>query len=416
MRKIHIPLLCFITFLFLLFSGCSKDEARKQFQKITLYKPIYKSKASLLADINGSTSEPVENGGKIYVKDHYIFLNDVDKGIHILDNSNPAKPVQVGFLNIPGNQDIAVKGNTLFADMYSDLVSIDISNPKHALVNSITSNVFTGRMYEYGTYFYDTTQVVVGWITKDTLVEAYNYPIDDCRACMFENAASYNKASYSATGVAGSMAKMIIINNNIYAITEPHSLGIIDITNTAKPVIDSSFFAGFDLETIYPFEGKLFLGSQTGMFMYDVSNPSMPIALGQFEHGRACDPVISDGDYAYVTLRTGTNCGGDENELDVIDIKNLQQPQLVKSYALTKPTGLSKDGNLLFICDGSDVKIFDVAKPADAKLLQQLQLNEPYDVILQNNIALVVAKSGLYQLDYSNLNNVKRLSYIPVKF
>ena len=63
---------------------------------------------------------------------NYIFLNEVNKGVHIIDNSNPAKPSIKAFINIPGNVDIAVKGSTLYADLFADLVVVDISNPLDA--------------------------------------------------------------------------------------------------------------------------------------------------------------------------------------------------------------------------------------------------------------------------------------------
>jgi hypothetical protein len=50
--------------------------------------------------------------GKLFIQGHYIFLNEVDKGIHVIDNSNPAQPRNVAFIDIPGNVDLAVKGNT----------------------------------------------------------------------------------------------------------------------------------------------------------------------------------------------------------------------------------------------------------------------------------------------------------------
>jgi hypothetical protein len=40
---------------------------------------------------------------------------------------------------------------------------------------------------------------------------------------------------------------------------------------------------------------------------------------------------------------------------------------------------------------------------------------ETYDVIAWNNKALVVAKDGLYQFDYSNLNNIRLLSKIGLE-
>ena len=51
---------------------------------------------------------------------------------------------------------------------------------------------------------------------------------------------------------------------------------------------------------------RLFIGSQTGMFIYNLSNPDNPVQDGQFNHVRSCDPVIADEKYAYVTLRSGS--------------------------------------------------------------------------------------------------------------
>ena len=37
----------------------------------------------------------------------------------------------------------------------------------------------------------------------------------------------------------------------------------------------------------------------------------------------SCDPVVVQGDYAFVTLRGGTECQGFSNQLDIIDISTL---------------------------------------------------------------------------------------------
>jgi hypothetical protein len=226
---------------------------------------------------------------------------------------------------------------------------------------------------------------------------------------------SSQSKSASTPGIAGSMAGMIIVNNYLYAISEMHSLGIVDVSNAAYPKLDSSFFAGFDLQTIYPFEDKLFLGSGIGMFIYDVSDPEHPASLGTFQHGTACDPVITDGKYAYVTLHSGSMCGGVINELDVIDVHDISNSTLVKTYNLSKPTGLCKDGNLLFVCDGNEVKIFDAANPASLILLQQIQSNQPYDVIAANKKLIVVNADGISQYNYNNIFDIRLLSFIAAK-
>jgi len=395
--------------------GCSKDGSGTKTEKYTytIYSPVYKSKSQVLASINGSAATTVQHAGKLYLKDNFIYLNDVNKGIHILDNSNPSHPVQVAFLAIPGNLDIAIKGNILYADMYDELLALDITDKHHAKITNTIKNFFTGRSYLGNSPTTTEDQIAVDWNEKDTTVEiTYGYP--DCNGCMFETLNNASKAG-STAGVAGSMAGMVLMNNYLYAISEMHSLGIVDVSNPSSPKLDSSFFAGYDLQTIFPFEDKLFLGSAIGMFMYDVSDPEKPVSVGQFEHGRACDPVIADGDYAYVTLHAGTMCGGEQNELNVIDIKDMANSKLVKTYDLKKPTGLSKDGNLLFVCDGTEVKVYNAANPASLVLIKQIKSNEPYDAIAANKKLLVVTADGLYQYDYSNINYIKQLSFIAAK-
>jgi hypothetical protein len=172
---------------------------------------------------------------------------------------------------------------------------------------------------------------------------------------------------------------------------------------------------GWGIETIYPFRDKLFIGSTSGMFIYDITNPSNPAAMGQFSHVRSCDPVIADDDYAFVTLRSGTTCQGFNNQLDILDIKYLSSPTLLKTYQMTNPHGLSKDGNLLFICDGKDgLKIYDCTNLNDLQLVKRFKELNTYDVIAMNGIAILVAEDGLYQFDYTNKNNIRMISRIAI--
>jgi hypothetical protein len=201
---------------------------------------------------------------------------------------------------------------------------------------------------------------------------------------------------------------MYSVSNNL--------LRVINVTNESNPVIENAVDLGWGIETVFPFKNKLFIGSNTGMFIYSVQNPANPVKQGEFNHVRTCDPVIADDNFAYVTLHSGTRCTGFANQLDVLDISNIQSPQLIKSYPLTSPRGLSKDGSVLFICDGNEgLKIFNATDPGNITLFKQFALQEANDVIAYHNIALVVAKDGLYQYDYSNVLDIKLVSKITVQ-
>jgi hypothetical protein len=413
--------LCFIAGILFLQQGCVKDVCTKT-HTYTYFQPVYKTTVEVRANIKSNAPKPVFNPGKIYIKGNYIFLNELNRGIHIIDNANPAVPKNIAFIDIPGNVDIAVKGNTMYADFYTDLVAMDISNPSNIAVTKFVNNVFPERYY-YG-FSVDSSKVICDWVKKTETVDIDcnndNGPIAFGRPGMLFNAADaglakVNNAAASPIGISGSLARFALINNYMYAVSN-NLLRVINISNETSPVFANEVTLGWGIETVFPFKDKLFIGSNTGMFIYSVQNPVSPVKQGQFNHVRTCDPVIADDNYAYVTLHSGTRCTGFTNQLDVLNISNIQSPQLIKTYQLTSPRGLSKDGNILFICDGNDgLKVFNATDPSNITQFKQFALEEANEVIAYNNIALVVAKDGLYQYDYSNVLDIKLISKITVQ-
>lgn len=237
----------------------------------------------------------------------------------------------------------------------------------------------------------------------------------NCTNCFVAfDALSSSSAQKAASpfGMGGSMARFSIVNANLYTVSNS-DMSVYSIAAPENPVFSNKINMGWGIETIYPFKDKLFIGSNTGMFIYDIKNPNSPAKLGQFTHLTSCDPVIADDDYAFVTLRSGENCRRGSNQLDVLDIKNLTSPALLKTYPMVSPHGLSKDGNTLFICDGKDgLKVYDAANVKDLTLKKHIEGFQSYDVIAYNKLAIVVSKDGLRQYDYSNMNDIKLLSRI----
>lgn len=401
-----------------LFAGCVKDTCKHSYT-YTYYQPLYKTSEEVRANIKSNPATEIKNAGKIVILGNYIFLNEIDKGIHIIDNSNPSTPINASFIDIPGNVDLAVKGNTLYADLYTDLVALDISNPLNVKKIKIVDNAFPQRYYGYG-FSADKSKIIYDWIKHDTTI------ISNCsstgwsgRGGIFLYSAnpaglSNNIASPATVGIAGSMSRFALVDNYLYAV-DNDGINTFDISNN-NPTFSNKVQADWHIETIYPFKNKLFIGSNNGMFIYDIqSAPGKPVKVGTFTHTRACDPVIADDNFAYVTLHSGTTCLGFNNQLDVIQLNNLTNATLAKTYSLTSPYGLSKDGKLLFICDGNDgLKVYDASDVLNLKLIKQINGIETYDVIAFNGIALVVSKDGLYQYNYSNINNIHMLSKIGI--
>jgi hypothetical protein len=386
------------------------------------YKPIYKEKAEVKAGIKSVSPQAIKNPGKIYLYGRYIFLNEVNKGIHVIDNSNPAAPVNRSFIQLPGNVDIAMRGNLLYADFYTDLVVIDASNPLDIQPRSFIDRVFP-RNHFVG-FGPDSTKVIVDWEYKTETMEY------DCESRYNNNGGNFVRndviltssgnsfvgagASAVPIGVGGSLARFALINQHLYTVSD-FSLSTFSLAAPLQPQKVHTMQLGWGIETIYPFRDKLFIGSTTGMHICDLQNPAAPVRTSVFAHARACDPVVTDGNMAYVTLRSGNVCAGFVNQMDVVDVTNVAAPVLRRTYPLTNPIGLGKDGNLLMVCDGtSGVRIFDASNPMALVQTGTLQVDKPSDVILHNGVALVVAPTGLLQYDYSNPANIKQLSTIAV--
>ena len=408
--------------LLFVFNSCVKDSCTRRY---VYWEPVYRTKDEVRANIKNNSPREIERPGKIYIRGNYIFLNEIDRGIHVIDNSNKAAPRNIAFVDIPGNIDMAVKGNILYADFYTDLVAIDITNPQQIVVKKFTENVFPERYYGNG-FSQNPSMVIQDWVRKDTIVQA------DCggngglfgrlkSADVFmanplaSSTQSGTAAGGSPFGVGGSMARFTIVNNYLYAVSES-ALNVVSIVNGADPVFNNKVQIGWGIETLYPFNNRLFIGSTSGMFIYDLANPTNPVKLGTFTHVRSCDPVIADNNNAFVTLRSGTSCQGFTEQLDVLDISNLSSPTLIKSYQMINPHGLAKDGNTLIICDGRDgLKFYNAADVRSLSLQKHITGLTTYDVIAVNGWALVIAKDGLYQYDFSSISNINLISKLSVK-
>jgi len=398
-------------------SGCTKDTVTESY---TFFKPVYKTKAEVKAEAKSGPAISVINPGKLFVKGNYAFLSELDKGVHIIDFSNPAAPINIAFVNIPGCVDLAVRGNYLYADCYTDLVTIDISDPKNVVVKQFIEGVFPHRMYSNG-FSPDTSKIITNWVRVDTVVthRMDDVPVFNNRRDMlvFD---SFNSSGRSANavvtnGIGGSMARFALMGERLYTVSWS-DLKVFKTSNAAAPAyVKTVAFTQGNIETVFPYKDKLFIGSQTGMFIYNASNPDNPTKLGQFTHARVCDPVIADDQNAFVTLRSNSSCAGFLNQLDVLDINNLTSPLLIKSYQLKEPAGLSKDGNLLLICDGKDgLKIFDAANVNSLVQIKQISGIETYDVIALGGLAITVAKDGLYFINYSNPANASVVGKISI--
>lgn len=416
MKQLRLPLVVLLMVV-LTMNSCMEDTCTREMRYMK-YTPVYMTSQEL-TDVRTMPAQALERPGKIYFYNNYIFVNERNQGIHIIDNSNPSAPNNVAFVNIPGNRDMAVQGDFLYADNGDDLVTLDISDPMNVTEISRQQDAFP-EIYEYEQgwlVYYDEEEVSEIVDCNTSNIGRWNQG-----GVVFDVLASADAGANSSTvssGVGGSMARFTISQGHLYAV-DNWQMNVFDIaSNPSTPNELNEVNIGWGIETIFPYQDKLFIGSNSGMFIFDNSNPSSPTQMSSFQHARACDPVYVKDNYAYVTLRSGTWCEGFSNQLDLIDITDLTNPKLEETFAMDNPHGLSIKDDNLYLCEGDfGLKTFDISNPKrlNRNKIDHIKDLHAYDVINVPNsdVLLVIGEDGLYQYDVSNPSKLSLVSKIEV--
>ena len=231
------------------------------------------------------------------------------------------------------------------------------------------------------------------------------------QSCEF-NGIGLKDSSGDGTGTGGSMARFTAVDNYLFTVDHTN-LKVFDISQPEKPEFKKDQPVGFEVETIFPLGSNLFLGTSSGMYIYDVSNPTSPLEISFYEHIVACDPVVSDGDFAYVTLSNlSERCWNAVNELHIVDLQDLQNPRLIKQYPMDGPRGLAVRNDTLWVCD-QGLKVFDAADKFNIRELFHFDDIVAYDIILDDDRALVIGETGFVQYKMEG-DSLRKLSEINI--
>jgi hypothetical protein len=88
------------------------------------YEPVLMMREDMEAAVQMREPRKMENPGKIWVYNQYIFVIEQYRGIHVLNNTNPENPVSLGFIHVDGCSDVAVNNGLIYANNAVDLIGI----------------------------------------------------------------------------------------------------------------------------------------------------------------------------------------------------------------------------------------------------------------------------------------------------
>jgi hypothetical protein len=217
------------------------------------------------------------------------------------------------------------------------------------------------------------------------------------------------------TGIGGSLAKFAIVGDFLYIVNND-DLRTYNISQPEKPDFVATTYIGWGIETLFAYSDKLFIGSQNGVYLFEIQKNGVPLKQSLYRHFNTCDPVVANGKYAFSTIRSGVDCRVKDtiNELQILDISDFDNPKLVSKVKMTFPVGLSLDGNTLFVCDAG-LRILDVTNKKSPREIAYLKDIDAIDVIHLDKLLLIIGKEKLTQLNYQDLANPKIVSVLALK-
>lgn len=224
------------------------------------------------------------------------------------------------------------------------------------------------------------------------------------------------KGLLNTSGKGGSLARFTIVGHYLYTVDKTR-LKVFNIADAGAPTLSATEDVGFEIETIFPFKDKLFIGSTSVVHIFSIEDPEHPKKLSTAISPtvmRRCDPVVAKDSVAYATLRTNGPCGGIESILAVYDIRNITAPVQVNSYGVFEPYGLGYADNALYVCDKYGLLVFNIADAFNPVLVTRLMENENefYDVIPEDNTLVCWVKQGVVLFDISTRLEPKLITKI----
>lgn len=424
MKQSYTSIVIYVLMGFLLFPNCSSNELE---QSITYTKlmPVYKFKDEMRIRPQMNAARAMQYAGKILPYKNYIFINELREGIHVYDNSNPNQPQKIGFINIPGNLNLIVQNDILYADNYLDLVAIDIKDIYDLKLLKREKDVFPhdGKNEEGAYLMYHQLEDIT------QIIDSESTPIwkDESKHLLKESAVGTFKGGITTHNEKGmlvqaSTSRFALHKNTLYTVDQ-HHLNVFDLNNPTDPIFMRAIPINMDWATLENVRtttnNLLFIGSSDGMLIYDCKRPQQPAFMSWLAHATACDPVVVDGNYAYVSLNNRSTCNGWTNQLDLIDISNASATALVEAFEMENPRNLAIHEDVLYVCQGEKgLKAFDISTPKNLDQHPIIQIKDfaAFDLIAfdaTNPKLLVIASEGIHQLDATQSSQLHELSYIP---
>lgn len=233
--------------------------------------------------------------------------------------------------------------------------------------------------------------------------------------CLKNSSDAVSFMTSSVNGSGGSLARFTIVGNYLYTV-DKQQLKTFSLVDPANPTLIGTEDVGFEIETIFPFKDRLFIGSTSVIHIFSIQDPAKPQRLSTAISPtvmRRCDPVVAKDTVAYATLRTNGPCGGANSQLVSFDIRDILNPVQKFNYTVNEPYGLGYSDTTLYVCDRAGLYVFNIRNAYQPLHRGVFGVGEWYiDVIPYGTTLICWTSNGLVLYDIMQPENPKLITKV----
>ncbi len=274
----------------------------------------------------------------VYVDQDIAYFTDSEKGLIIMDVSNPSKPLELGrfseVLEHYGDEEVYVHNSMAYFINEDRLKIINVIDPTAPFNVSELGYNRIGRMFVDFPYIYltqssETLIIDVSNHSSPTQIGQIDsggsdiyvrnnlaYIAGSNGLIIFDVSNSTNSTMLSQLDFDKSYYRCVVDENTAYLMGWPGDIDIIDVSNSSNPfkLGQYEYKAGVSVEGICIHDDTLYTANlDDGIELLDISDPSKPSKIGQF-HMLSASEIFIDFPFAYVAC--------ENNGFKIVNISN----------------------------------------------------------------------------------------------
>ncbi len=315
----------------------------------------------------------------VYVRGNYAYVADGD--FSIVDITDPTHPHEISRISTTGRtEDICVFGN--YAYLAGGFVKIvDISDPHNpTLVDELYNIPASKRMEIVDTLLFVTN----GWL----YVLNVSDPLHPVVLHTFASPQAINA--------------LYVVSNYIYAATDSGFIIIDASTIDSMYIVGSHSLPnhGSDIvgteSQLFVTTGELFTVQTSGVYAFDVSEPSSPVELWHFTTSDLFKSMFISGNYAYVAAGT--------TGIYVLDISDPSNVHEITHYNTPNYTwDVCVENNYAYVAeDWGGISILDVSDPANPQQISSISPSDYCSHVAVRHDTLLVGGLSVWVIDATN--------------